>query len=115
MCNNPRQMKSGCVTGEVVISNFICMSTWNGEEQVLSFSPHTLCKCRISAAEEQSQDGLCVLCENPADVKFEPCGHIIMCSVCADRAKRCPVCKVKASWDHDWLLTALLGQRRTCS
>ena len=39
---------------------------------------------------------LCVLCENPADVKFEPCGHVTMCSDCADRAKRCPVCKVQA-------------------
>ena len=39
---------------------------------------------------------LCVLCENLADVKFEPCGHVTMCSDCADRAKRCPVCKVQA-------------------
>ena len=29
------------------------------------------------------------------DVKFEPCGHALMCHNCADRAKKCPTCKAR--------------------
>ncbi len=36
----------------------------------------------------------CFLCEAPVDVKFEPCGHAVMCSECAQRARKCPTCKV---------------------
>ena len=36
----------------------------------------------------------CFLCESPVDIKFEPCGHAMMCSTCAQRAKKCPQCKV---------------------
>ena len=36
-----------------------------------------------------------MLCEeHPASVKFSPCGHTVMCSRCAERAKKCYVCKV---------------------
>lgn len=38
---------------------------------------------------------LCFLCEAPVDVKFEPCGHALMCHDCAKRAKKCPTCKVR--------------------
>ena len=38
----------------------------------------------------------CFLCESPVDVQFEPCGHAMMCSTCAQRAKKCPQCKVKS-------------------
>ena len=37
---------------------------------------------------------VCFLCELPVDVKFEPCGHALMCNQCAERAKKCPTCKV---------------------
>ena len=37
---------------------------------------------------------VCFLCEAPVDVKFEPCGHALMCNQCAQRAKKCPTCKV---------------------
>ena len=50
----------------------------------------------LNTADSMTELERCVLCENPADVKFEPCGHIIMCKECADRAKRCPICKVQA-------------------
>ena len=36
----------------------------------------------------------CFLCDSSVDIKFEPCGHAMMCSTCAQRAKRCPQCKV---------------------
>jgi hypothetical protein len=37
----------------------------------------------------------CFMCgESPVDIKFEPCGHAMMCSTCAQRAKKCPQCKV---------------------
>ncbi|XP_064403437.1 uncharacterized protein LOC135348948 [Halichondria panicea] len=35
----------------------------------------------------------CFLCEAPVDVKFKPCGHVVMCAECAQRAKKCPICK----------------------
>lgn len=62
---------------------------------ILSFCPFVL-YYMLNTADDAAQDELCALCENPADVKFEPCGHIIMCKGCADRAKRCPICKVQA-------------------
>ena len=35
------------------------------------------------------------MCESPVDVRFEPCGHAVMCSSCAPSPpKRCPRCKV---------------------
>ena len=38
---------------------------------------------------------LCFLCEDvTADIRFEPCGHIIMCRKCAERVKKCPTCRV---------------------
>ena len=43
----------------------------------------------------------CFLCESPVDVKFEPCGHALMCSTCAQRAKKCPQCKVKLVTGED--------------
>ena len=37
----------------------------------------------------------CLLCEeHPAIIKFSPCGHTVLCSRCAERAKRCLQCKV---------------------
>ena len=47
------------------------------------------------AATVSSNQEPCFLCESPVDVKFEPCGHAMMCSTCAERAKKCPQCKVK--------------------
>ena len=38
---------------------------------------------------------LCFLCEDPIDIKFEPCGHAVMCSACAQRTRKCPICKVR--------------------
>ena len=47
---------------------------------------------------------LCFLCESPVDVKFEPCGHAMMCSTCAQRARKCPECKVKKTLDNTVIL-----------
>ena len=46
----------------------------------------------IPAADGSTTE--CFLCESPVDIKFEPCGHAMMCSTCAQRAKKCPQCKV---------------------
>ena len=27
-------------------------------------------------------------------MKFEPCGHVVMCEQCAKRTTKCPVCRV---------------------
>ena len=38
----------------------------------------------------------CLLCEDhPASIRFSPCGHTVLCSRCAQRAKRCLQCKVR--------------------
>ncbi len=34
------------------------------------------------------------------DVAFDPCGHAIMCSTCAQRAMKCPICKVSELDTH---------------
>lgn len=40
------------------------------------------------------EEQLCLLCDNPIAVKFEPCGHAVLCEICSERAKKCPKCKV---------------------
>ena len=37
---------------------------------------------------------LCMVCEDVCDVQFVPCGHVMVCSECGHRIKRCPLCKV---------------------
>ena len=38
--------------------------------------------------------GPCFLCEEISNVKFEPCGHIVMCTECSNRTIKCPQCRV---------------------
>ena len=47
-----------------------------------------------SGATAASTSEECFLCDAPVDVKFEPCGHAILCHECAERAKKCLKCKV---------------------
>ena len=35
------------------------------------------------------------------DVKLEPCEHTVMCCRCANKAKRCPTCKVALFYNPD--------------
>ena len=54
-------------------------------------------KAADRASDEASQK-LCELCEEErVNVKFLPCGHEVLCSLCAFRAVKCLVCKVCAS------------------
>lgn len=55
------------------------------------------------AAASQSDKGavggsaeelLCFLCEGEVDIRLEPCNHAVLCSHCAQRAKKCPKCRV---------------------
>lgn len=36
----------------------------------------------------------CFLCEADVDVRLEPCNHAILCNDCAQRARKCPKCRV---------------------
>ena len=36
----------------------------------------------------------CILCYAPANCRFIPCGHAVMCMECGRRTKKCPECKV---------------------
>lgn len=50
-----------------------------------------------AAQEERSVNKVneCVVCSEVApDIKFEPCGHTIACSDCAQRMKKCLECHV---------------------
>lgn len=49
----------------------------------------------------------CFLCQKGADTKLLPCGHVIMCSDCAGRAKRCPDCRVGPIFNLVLLLPAV--------
>ena len=41
---------------------------------------------------------LCELCdEEPISIKFLPCGHAVLCKLCAIRAVKCLECKVSHS------------------
>ena len=48
-----------------------------------------------SKPEVDSSVEECFLCDLPVEVKFEPCGHAILCGTCSLRAKKCIKCKVK--------------------
>ena len=43
-------------------------------------------------------DSICELCEEEAiDVRFLPCEHAVICSICAQRATKCIKCKVRST------------------
>lgn len=43
--------------------------------------------------EDKKENPKCHICEeNEADVAFKPCGHIVVCTECASRLKRCLEC-----------------------
>ena len=49
---------------------------------------------RVGSGSE-SEHHMCMLCDNRANIMFKPCGHVSMCSECAQpRVKKCPLCKV---------------------
>ncbi|CAH3026592.1 unnamed protein product [Porites evermanni] len=58
-----------------------------------------LCKAVVDSFSKISQKGddeesQCIVCsDEPASVKFEPCGHVIACQDCAARMKKCLKCK----------------------
>ncbi|XP_067674754.1 uncharacterized protein [Haliotis asinina] len=50
------------------------------------------------AAEEETQQlkesSVCKIClEDPANIVFLPCGHLVACAMCAPALERCPVCR----------------------
>ena len=61
-------------------------------------SMFTHCSTVGSTLNSPDLELACFLCESPVDVKLEPCGHAMMCSTCAQRAKKCPKpgCKVQS-------------------
>ena len=50
----------------------------------------------------------CFLCDATVDVKFEPCDHAVMCSGCAQRAKKCPKCRVSKMNTPQFIPSCLL-------
>ncbi|KAH3722754.1 hypothetical protein Pelo_18539 [Pelomyxa schiedti] len=37
---------------------------------------------------------VCIECdERPPNVQFQPCGHVVLCSKCADVIRKCPHCR----------------------
>jgi len=67
---------------------FLACSTYRSAwDQGITLSMHFSLLLCVGGGE------LCFLCDNPTDVRFQPCGHSAMCSECAPRAKRCPTCR----------------------
>ena len=56
-----------------------------------------------AAAEE------CMVCsDNKRDVLFQPCGHVCTCATCADRVKKCLLCR-REVLSHSEVRTAPRG------
>ena len=52
-------------------------------------------KQELDGDDKQTENELkecLVCCESPPNIKFEPCGHKIACSECAQRMKKCLEC-----------------------
>eukprot|EP00929_Paragymnodinium_shiwhaense_P002650 TRINITY_DN102957_c0_g1_i1.p1 TRINITY_DN102957_c0_g1~~TRINITY_DN102957_c0_g1_i1.p1 ORF type:complete len:505 (-),score=26.94 TRINITY_DN102957_c0_g1_i1:288-1664(-) len=59
-----------------------------------------LCKreAEQSTPEKRSLEQSCVICLNRSpDVAFDPCGHLCVCSNCADGLTSCPMCRDQVS------------------
>lgn len=52
-----------------------------------------VCVCCVVDVADVEEQG-CFLCESVVDVQLEPCNHAILCNDCAQRAKKCPLCRV---------------------
>lgn len=55
------------------------------------------CKAAVESfakVQQEAESVECVVCsDEPPSVKFEPCGHMIVCEGCAKRMKKCLKCK----------------------
>ena len=70
----------------------IKINTVNGKFSPMIFKSYLFLESTPAADGSTTE---CFLCESPMDIKFEPCGHAMICSTCAQRAKKCPQCKVE--------------------
>ena len=50
--------------------------------------------CKTTTNLPCDDDEACLLCDEPVDVRIEPCGHTVLCRSHANTAKRCPQCRV---------------------
>ena len=47
------------------------------------------------APPTEEEDDACAICyENVADVRLKPCGHVVVCTACAQRIDQCTHCRV---------------------
>ncbi|XP_071115032.1 baculoviral IAP repeat-containing protein 7-B-like [Haliotis cracherodii] len=61
---------------------------------------HDKTKDQLNATEEETEQlretSECTIClENPANIVFLPCGHLVACGVCSPALERCPVCRTR--------------------
>ncbi|XP_071115021.1 baculoviral IAP repeat-containing protein 3-like isoform X1 [Haliotis cracherodii] len=59
---------------------------------------HDKTKNQLKATKEETQQlresSACKIClEDPANIVFLPCGHMVACGVCSPALERCPVCR----------------------
>ena len=54
---------------------------------------HQVSASQTSTAQDSIDPSICFLCDDPVTVKLLPCGHAIICSSCAQRAKKCLKCR----------------------
>ena len=67
-----------------------------------------------TAPQHAVEKKMCFLCDSPASVRFQPCGHLDMCSQCAARAKKCPTCRVSLVVTMAWLCYIPVSESIMC-
>jgi len=62
-------------------------------EQFLASAPVARERVRLLLKRKREEEGFCKVClENDADTVLPLCGHMALCSACAQRAELCPLC-----------------------
>jgi len=48
----------------------------------------------LQAGQKRKRDADCTVClDNPVEIAFDPCGHVVSCQACAAAMPTCPVCR----------------------
>ena len=74
-----------------------CVTNQGTNKELPRNTPSTATPTNTSTAtptNTSDDDEACLLCDEPIDVRIEPCGHTVLCRSHANTAKRCPQCRV---------------------
>ncbi|XP_048239983.1 death-associated inhibitor of apoptosis 1-like isoform X1 [Haliotis rufescens] len=74
-------------------------ASWNRQtDRIRCYGETGVAEKRARVKEETQQlkeSSMCKIClEDPANIVFLPCGHLVACAVCTPALERCPVCRI---------------------